>query len=306
MINSVVSIAGGKIAKSFGLEAALSDIKAAGFEYIDFWLCSYCEKQDAPMRQPDWKSWVESTAALIKAYGLKVGQCHAHWRLKDEIAEDFGINPPTKTTLRCFEASEMLGTHRLVFHPLERWMPLDTNCPADEARERILKANAVHFGEMLPEAEKHGVEIHIENLFDHKKKYGIYGESFPCGTAEDLIAIGDMIGSDRIRFCLDTGHANINGLDVPAMIRKLGKRLGSLHLNDNFGHIGPVYEDLHLFPGYGLLDWKEIFAALEETGYDGTINCEPNGQLGRMPRDIRVSQLKAAREILEAMRDGRF
>jgi len=301
-----VSTAGGKIAKVFGLEPALEDIRDAGYEYIDFWLCVYCEKLDGPMRAPDWRNWVKETGKLIESYGLKVGQCHAHWRLKEEIGENFEIKQPTVTSLRCFEAAAMLGTDRLVFHPFERWFPLDLNCTAEEAHRRILEKNAEHFAAMLPAAENAGIEIHLENLFDHKKKTGIYGEGFPCGPASDLIAIADMIGSDRVKFCLDTGHANINGLDVPGMIREFGPRLGSLHLNDNFGHIGPVYEDLHLFPGYGLLDWKGIFEALEETGYSGTINCEPNGQLGRMPKAVRVAQLKAGREIMESMRDGCF
>ena len=121
----------------------------------------------------------------------------------------------------------------------------------------------------------------------------------PYTTADDLLELARRLNSPHVRLCLDTGHANIAGQNVPEMIEKYGNLLDTLHLNDNYGYISPVFEDLHLFPGYGRLDWHAIFAALHENGYSGTINIEPVAELDRLPRELRVLQFSTALEILK-------
>ena len=298
-MNNPISISGGKICRASGLDEALSCLREAGYEYIDFWLSYYCDGKEAPMRSPDRAKWIAETAKKLDEYGLRVGQCHAYWRHKTEIGEDFSFNMPSSLTLANFDACAAFGCKRLVFHPLERWMSM----PDEQTRERIIKINAEWFGSMVPRSEDTGVEIHVENLFDHKHKGLPTDPGFAFSRSEDLLELYRLIGSERIFFCLDTGHANIARQDIPAMIRAYGKRLGSLHMNDNYGKISPIYEDLHLFPGYGKIEWKEVFSALREVGYEGTLNTEPIGELGRSSHAVRVTMLRAAREIVEIMRN---
>jgi len=295
MLNNETSVAGGKIAKVSDIHTAMSEIAEAGFGYIDFWLCFYCDKEDSPMRGKDWETFIRSVDREVREAGLKVGQCHAYWRHKKEIAEDFSFNMPSALTMRNFDACAMLGCDKLVFHPLERWMSM----PDEQTRDRIIAVNAEWFGSMVPHAEECKVDICVENLFDHKHKGAPTDPQFAFSQASDLLRLYDMVGSDRIKFCVDTGHANIARQDIPAMIRALGPHIGALHLNDNYGKIGPVYEDLHLFPCYGRIEWKGVFEALAEVGYGGTLNVEPNGELSRMPHEIRVTMLRACREILD-------
>ncbi|MBQ7592225.1 MAG: sugar phosphate isomerase/epimerase [Clostridia bacterium] len=294
-----ISIGIGKIDIKIGLEKTLEVIAEAGYQYVDFWLCLYCDKPDAPMRSADRFEWVEKTAKLFRSFGLSVGQCHAYWKRKKEIGEDFSFDMPEEMLIANFDACRMLGADRLVFHPLERWMDM----PDEETRKKILDINVEFFGSMVRKAEETGVHINIENLFDHKHKLLPGNPGLPCGRAEDLIYITDKIGSEYVGVCLDTGHANIAGEDIPGMIRKLGGRLGSLHINDNFGLIGPIYEDLHLTPGYGRIDWKQVLEALSETGYSGTLNMELIGEFSRMPLEILVLHLENARKTMQLMRD---
>ena len=105
----------------------------------------------------------------------------------------------------------------------------------------------------------------------------------------------------RGKLCLDTGHAHISGQDVPEMIRAWRGNLATLHLNDNYGLIRPVFEDLHLFPGYGTLEWKPIFDALRDIRFRGVLNIEPVVELARMPRAVRVIQLRAAAQTLQVL-----
>ena len=99
------------------------------------------------------------------------------------------------------------------------------------------------------------------------------------------------IGSNRVQLC-STPAMPISGQDVPEMIRAWRGNLATLHLNDNYGLIRPVFEDLHLFPGYGTLEWKPIFDALRDIRFRGVLNIEPVVELARMPRAVRVIQLR--------------
>ena len=192
------------------------------------------------------------------------------------------------------EACHILGCRNLVFHPVLYLFRVR----GEGMKERLHEWNVQWFRALLPLAEKFDLVIELENMFDYRHVQLPGDPAFPYTSAEDMLALCDRLNSDRVRICLDTGHANIAGQDVPAMIRRYGNRLAVLHLNDNFGKIEPVFEDLHLFPGYGLLDWEAIFSALHEIRYDGTVNMEPVAQLDRMPPELRVLQLRTALEIL--------
>ena len=298
-MKNIVSVAGGKMAKTSDLPECLDVIAEAGYKYIDFWLCSYSEAADSPMKQDNWKEWVEWVKNLLAERDLSVAQIHCHWRHRNQINEDFTYTFPNKAVRRNVEACRMLGCDRLIFHPIQRWFPF-----TDESMRRpILDANVEWFRSLLPLAEKFGVELHLENLFNHKHVGSPDDPIFPFSTVEDIMYVVNALDSPLVKVCLDTGHANINGLDVPGMILAFGDKLGSLHLNDNYGKIGPIYEDLHLFPGYAKIDWKSVFAALDKIGYTGSLNMEPGAELDRMPHAVRVIQLRAARETVEAMQD---
>lgn len=62
------------------------------------------------------------------------------------------------------------------------------------------------------------------------------------------------------------------GNPTPAnVIRRLGDSVKILHLNDN-----DTLTDQHKIPRTGTIDWKDVFAALSEIGYDGVYNMELN------------------------------
>jgi len=122
---------------------------------------------------------------------------------------------------------------------------------------------------------------------------------FSYCSAEMLLNLIQRIGSERVKICMDTGHANIAGKNLPAMIHQFGSELKTLHINDNYGLLGPVYPDFHLFPGYGTVCWEPVFQALKEVGFEGALNLEPT--LLKAPHAIHVSRLRAAREIVTIM-----
>lgn len=271
---------------------AMQTIRDAGFDGLDFPISVYSRPLDSPLRKDDWRQWTREVRRFSDRIGLPVLQAHASW--EQTVAEDFHFEPPYEIYARTMEACHILGCRNLVFHPVLYLFRVRE----EGMKERLHEWNVQWFRALLPLAEKFDLVIELENMFDYRHVQLPGDPAFPYTSAEDMLALCDRLDSDRVRICLDTGHANIAGQDVPAMIRRYGNRLAVLHLNDNFGKIEPVFEDLHLFPGYGLLDWEAIFSALHEIRYDGTVNMEPVAQLDRMPPELRVLQLRTALEIL--------
>ena len=105
--------------------------------------------------------------------------------------------------------------------------------------------------------------------------------------AQSLLTLLDYPGLEKVRVCLDTGHALIpqNGSyittkavgDVVQMLKTLGTRLGTLHIQQNIGLKEYPY-DKHLQPWTGgLIDWGQFYKVLmEDCGYRGCFLYETN------------------------------
>lgn len=296
----LVSTAYGALLRQHDIPTALAMLHKAGYDAVDFNLCTYCEAPDRPMYQENWREWVKGIRDLMDENHLVVGQIHSHWKHETQVNEDFSFDPPEQVIYDNFEAAAILGCKRLIFHPIQRFYRL----PDAADRQKVLDACVAWFRYLLPTAEKWGVEIHIENLFDHKHVQ-LEGDPFLAYcTADDILYVVNQLNHPLVKICLDTGHANINKQDIGAMIRQFGDKLGSLHLNDNFGKIGPIYEDVHMLPGDGRINWKEVFAALHEIGYEGTLNMEPSASLQEQAPNIQFIRIKAARDVVAALMEN--
>ena len=121
------------------------------------------------------------------------------------------------------------------------------------------------YGRLLELAERLGVTVGFENL-----------ESEAC-----LAAVMQTFGSSpACGFCLDTGHEQCHnhGKDMMALY---GDKLCLTHLNDNHGRWAPENEpslwkhnDMHLPPGDGIVDWKDVIDRIEASPYKGPLMCE--------------------------------
>lgn len=289
-ISVSTSIAG--LLRAVDLQEALETAAEAGFRLLDFPLSVFSRAPDSPLRQPDWLRWAENVKKTLTGMGLRVTQAHAAW--DQAIPQDLHEAPPDPLYPRTIAACRALGCEKLVFHPPLYFFPTEDRA----GRQRVIQWNIRWFRALLPDLERYRVTAELENLFDYRRVQPAGGPPFPFTTQEDMMELCDGVNSPWVRLCLDTGHGNIAGQDVPGMVRAYGSRLQVLHLNDNYGKIGPIYEDLHLFPGYGALDWGEIFRALRETGFSGVLNLEPVGALPGQSRPVRVLQLRTAREIV--------
>ena len=119
-------------------------------------------------------------------------------------------------------------------------------------------------------AKKAGVRIAIENLTN----FGDGRRRHCGGPIEELIDLVDAINDPAVGICIDTGHANIAGLNVAEALRASGSRVIALHINDNYASLG---SDMHQLPFMGDVDWADVMRAISEIGYRGHFTYEVGG-----------------------------
>lgn len=151
---------------------------------------------------------------------------------------------------RCLQKCGEVGAKWMNMHPDRHtpWHP----------RSFYIEQNLRTFHELLPEAQRCGVGLMIENL------PGDYNSAPQLGELLDAMP--------ELGLHLDIGHAN---LIVPhntteEILAAYGKRLRHVHLHDNKGG----HADLHLPLGTGTVDLSQTLKAVQQTGYDGTITLE--------------------------------
>ena len=154
----------------------------------------------------------------------------------------------------CFEPFAELGGFAVIVHPSRGDSPAQHLEPRIDAFRRSLDT-------LLTQSEPLGIRLACENL-QHK------GEPRPLCRMEDLRRVIDDY-PPSVGICLDTGHANNNGLDPADEARIAGERLIALHLQDT-----DAVEDRHWPPGLGNINWRRVSAALTEIGFDGAWTFE--------------------------------
>ena len=116
---------------------------------------------------------------------------------------------------------------------------------------------------LIPEAEKAGVYLNIENIFANGYLH----------SPQEMIQFVDSFGSDRVRVHFDTG--NIMQYHFPEhWIAMLGKRIQNVHLKE---YSKKVHEfNLNAFRPLldGTADWPAVLEAFDKAGYRGYLTFE--------------------------------
>jgi hexulose-6-phosphate isomerase len=160
------------------------------------------------------------------------------------------------------QAARDLGTENLLVVPGAVHIPWRDDhepVPNDVCDQRAREA----VGRLVPEAERLGVTLNIENIF-----FNGY-----LMTPMEMNAFVDSFGSERVRVHFDTG--NIMMFQFPEhWIPVLGQRIKNVHLKE-FTKKGTDFS-LETFRPLldGTTDWPAVMAALDATGYDGYVTFE--------------------------------
>lgn len=125
-------------------------------------------------------------------------------------------------------------------------------------RKEILDYKETFLRRVLEETGEKGITLCIENLSEDASALERFFSKFPT-----------------LNLTLDLGHGELLSTTNSSysFIEAMPERIRHVHLHDNRG--GDSYlDDLHLIPGEGIVDLKDILKKLVAAGYERTITLE--------------------------------
>lgn len=175
------------------------------------------------------------------------------------------ISPYRKNSINyfkyCISLAKKLGATHITIHagnffwfPSEKYM-----------RQKALKRFVKSMAEVVSDCENSSVKIALENVvpIPQGSEYLLLGDNI-----EDFKYIFSQIQSSALRFCLDTGHANM-GEGVLPYINNLYDKLICIHYHDNNGN-----NDEHLPVGSGNINWTNFAQCLMNVKFGGPLISE--------------------------------
>lgn len=234
------------------MDEGLTKIAHAGFSSVELWADTV---HLDPRRKPD------RTAArrLLQDLGLQAHSIHtpvnglsirrSDPELKQQWLETVGASLELSAYLDCRLAVVHCQSHH----------DLPNDPAAIEASKPVMMDN-IHA--LQRRAQQLGVRLALENL---PRGDGPY-------PSDSLAELSSFFPDPDIGFCLDIGHAAVNGRDCGAEIKAAGKRLLSLHVSNNDG-----LSDQHWMPERGVLDWQRIKKHLAGIHYPAEYVLEVRG-----------------------------
>ena len=153
----------------------------------------------------------------------------------------------------------------------------------------------------VPLVKEFDITMCIENLYANIGGHLI--ESTSCNAhkvAERIDRFNERHKAELLGFCLDTGHANLLGLNFKDFITTLGSRLKVLHIHDNDG-----IRDLHQIPfvfsrareNTSSTDWQGFIDGLRDIQFDKVLNFETGPVLHSFPPELRLEVLSFIAKI---------
>lgn len=227
-------------------------------------------------------SLFEPLRTVIARYEIALDQMHVHLSADVASLDDRIREKSIQTVIADLNICAELGIPVGVIHP-GGYSEISSYADLAEVNKRRIEA----FAQLAGVCMHLGVRLAIENVTD--RGCGPQGARRFGSIIEELLDLGDQVSPQVLGVCLDTSHANIQGLDIPAAIRFCGERLWALHISDNHG-----ISDEHLIPGYGNIRWQPIVDALRDIAYDRPFNLEiPGARRG----DVSLMSLRSAHAL---------
>lgn len=231
-------------------------IKAAGFDVMEIDagdLYNMSDVQIAELRK------------AVEELGLEISVNNGTGADVDPSSDDPAIRQAGVAYLeKLMHNMVKLGTHTLIGGLISAW---PVNWTLEHNKEKAWNNAVASMKEVCKTAEKLGVTLHLEVL----NRY----ESFLVNDVAEGLEFIEQVGSPNMKLLIDTFHANIEEDNVPDALRRAGKNLGHMHLD----------EANRKLPGLGSLPWKEMGEVLRELDFQGFLCIEPfmlkNGPMGK-------------------------
>lgn len=262
----------------FGIEKALDMIADAGFDGYDY-SAFHMKHDSSPMNGENYMDLAKIIKAKADERGLKCYQSHAPF--PSSLNENPVYNEDIKNKIiRSMEIAAFLGAEYIVVHPMQH-LPYFLN------KEQLYEDNMAFYRSLIPYAEKFGIKIATENMFQRDNDRNVCLDSV-CADGREFNKYIDDLNSEYITGCLDLGHCGLCGRKAQDMLYIMGaERVSCLHIHDN-----DYIRDRHTLPCTMSMDWEEICKALAEIGYKGHFTYESDCFLKRYDDEFIPTALK--------------
>lgn len=206
---------------------------------------------ELPVRAPATVK-AEAIARILERAGLFCTASFVHAPETDIASEDAEVVAKGEALMMdALAVARDLGSKRLVggFHSSLK--------KHDTARSEAGRRNAARvLARIAARARELGLALCVEALNRYESNF--------INTAAQALDLIDAVGADNMFAHLDTFHMNIEEATPAGAVHACGARLGYLHVAENFrGYLGT-----------GSIDFRSIFDALADIGYDGPIALE--------------------------------
>ena len=234
---------------------AIRGLYEAGFRYIDYSM--YGLKQDSVLMSDNWREEVLKIKAVADELGMTFVQAHSPGgNLLSTNQQE--VDELIATTKRSIEICEVLGIKNTVVH---------VGWKDGLNRKQFFRMNMLMYYNLLPTAEKCGVNILCENSTKKNMQNFEY-----LSTGKDMREFVEFVNHPNFHACWDTGHANCDELDQYQNILDIGDELYAIHYAENDGS-----SDSHVMPFFGTLNHNDVVRALVDMGYTGYFTLECDG-----------------------------
>lgn len=147
----------------------------------------------------------------------------------------------SKVFEKTFAYAQKVRAEFVVVHTNESWQ-------GDKEKVQALVIKRLR--QLVSLAKSYGVRLVIENV-------GLRTKGNVLFDLHEYIALFDIFPDAYA--LIDTGHAHVNGWELPSVIEALQGKLIGCHVHDNNGDA-----DAHLPVGEGNIDWKGYFSAIKK------------------------------------------
>ena len=283
-----------------------SMMKRAGFSCADFSLNYYLTntslyKQELnkffDQSEEELEQYFAPHVRGAKEAGIKIHQMHMPYPLyipggKQKLNQYLQEVVAPKSLKVC----EVFQCPYMVVHGFKLAQHLGSEEAEWQQTEELLHS-------ILLMAKEKGLILCIENLYTGTGGHIVEGTCCNARKAAERIdRINQQYGTEVLGFCLDTGHANLVGLDFEDFIIRLGKRLKVLHVHDNDG-IG----DLHQIPftftktreNKVSTDWDGFLRGLRAIEFDQVLSFETAPVLSAFPVELKEDALRLIARVGE-------
>ncbi len=233
--------------------------KDAGFDAVEV---NYAEDGDLSPKASE--ADLKAVGALARKIGLEIsGLCSfLFWPYSLTHEDPKRREKGLELAAAIIRAAPLVGTENVLVVPgavYIPWMPDEPAVPFEVCDRRAREA----VRRLIPEAEKAGVYLNIENIFINAFLH----------TPQEMAAFVDSFRSDRVRVHFDTG--NIMLYHFPEhWIPILGKRIKNVHLKEYSKRVHEFNLDAFRPLLDGTTNWPAVLEAFEKIGYRGYLTFE--------------------------------